>query len=307
MRHTVFTPVYNRLAQMKSLYSHMLELNYPKNEWEWLIIDDGSTDGLDNFYKSVLAKSNEINVRYIKKSNGGIHSAQNMAIIEAYGEYITRCDSDDFLLKEALQKKDQALNAILADDNPSIAGVVGSCLNAGDLSFRSSKLIEDKILTTGIKLRKNGATGDRNFCMKVSVMRQYLIPEFEDTKWVPESNWVWGPIDLKYLTYFVNEPMSVCAEPNPDSVTGQLKKRTVSNLMSPYYAAVGLLNNVRQLFPKKTILKQFLIIAVNGCKADRLSNANRIRQAFKLLNHKKDRLILTLIYPFALLYSRLTK
>lgn len=46
MKHTVFTPVFNRKEQMKDLYLRMLEISYPKEEWEWLIIDDGSTDNL---------------------------------------------------------------------------------------------------------------------------------------------------------------------------------------------------------------------------------------------------------------------
>lgn len=303
MRHTVFTPVYNRSEEMRALFAHMLQIEYPKDEWEWLIVDDGSADGLKELVQATFMPQNRINIRYIYKDNGGIHTAQNLAIKEAHGQYITRIDSDDYLLENALIEKDKALAEIDADNNPNISGVVGICLNASDRTFRSSKLPEDKMLCTGLSLRKRGATGDRNYCIKTNVMKEFLIPEFQDTKWVPESSWLWALLDKKYKTYFINKPLSVCSEPNINSVTGQLQQQSLSSLMSMFYGSVGVLNESKELYSKVELFKYYIKLAFYAIKAKNNYGQNKIKLAFSLLKHNKDKAIIFVCIPFAWIYS----
>ena len=73
---TILTPVYNRANALNHLYNSLLSqsvLNF-----EWLIIDDGSTDNLDD----VIASFSTIlfNIKKIKKENGGKHTALNVGI-----------------------------------------------------------------------------------------------------------------------------------------------------------------------------------------------------------------------------------
>lgn len=63
-------------------------------------------------------------------------------------------------------------------------------------------------------------------------MKEFLIPEHDDTKWVPEGGVLWLELDKKYETLFVNIPISVCTEPNPGSYTESMKKETLANIMS---------------------------------------------------------------------------
>ena len=48
-------------------------------DFEWLVVDDGSTDGTDNLIGQLQEKS-EFPVRYIYKSNGGKHTALNVGM-----------------------------------------------------------------------------------------------------------------------------------------------------------------------------------------------------------------------------------
>lgn len=113
-KHTIFTPIYNRANELLYVYGSISKLDYPKGNFEWIIIDDGSTDGIDKVLEDINCSNdiappphtNSINIRCFHKENGGIHTAQNMAIIKAAGEYITRIDSDDILLPNALKEKD---------------------------------------------------------------------------------------------------------------------------------------------------------------------------------------------------------
>ena len=65
-----------------------------KNEYEVIVIDDCSKD----FTQKVLKNFNFPNFRFYKnKSNMGLPKSLNKAIKLAYGKYVVRVDSDDFV------------------------------------------------------------------------------------------------------------------------------------------------------------------------------------------------------------------
>ena len=61
---TVFTPVYNRKNLIGNLYQSLLSQTY-KN-FEWIIVDDGSTDDIDEIIKS-YQNEDRILIRFINK------------------------------------------------------------------------------------------------------------------------------------------------------------------------------------------------------------------------------------------------
>ena len=80
---TVFTPVYNRKNLIGNLYQSLLSQTY-KN-FEWIIVDDGSTDDIDEIIKS-YQNEDRILIRFIKQENGGKHRAINNGVLHAKGE-----------------------------------------------------------------------------------------------------------------------------------------------------------------------------------------------------------------------------
>ena len=70
-------------------------------DFEWLIVDDGSTDGTEAAAGSF--SSARFPVRYIKKENGGKHTAYNLALQQATGTYFLCVDSDDLLVPDAME------------------------------------------------------------------------------------------------------------------------------------------------------------------------------------------------------------
>lgn len=82
---------------------------------EYIIVDDGSTDGSLELCKSYAKKDERFVV--ISKENGGPSSARNLAISKAKGEYITFVDSDDFVNIDAYERINQLL---INNNNPDI-------------------------------------------------------------------------------------------------------------------------------------------------------------------------------------------
>lgn len=98
---TVFTPVYNRKNLIGNLYQSLLSQTY-KN-FEWIIVDDGSTDDIDEIIKS-YQNEDRILIRFIKQENGGKHRAINNGVLHAKGELFYIVDSDDYLTKDSIER-----------------------------------------------------------------------------------------------------------------------------------------------------------------------------------------------------------
>ena len=85
MKLTIFTPTFNRPMLLNDLYSSILNSLQGMNSSdsvEWLIVDDGSTSDYSNVISSFDVLSN-FAIKYIKKKNGGKHTAFNLAIKES--------------------------------------------------------------------------------------------------------------------------------------------------------------------------------------------------------------------------------
>lgn len=89
---SVIIPVYNVEQYLHTCVDSVLAQNF--ENFEIILVDDGSPDNCPQICDEYAAKDNRIKV--IHKKNGGVSSARNMAIDNANGEYITFLDSDDF-------------------------------------------------------------------------------------------------------------------------------------------------------------------------------------------------------------------
>lgn len=98
---SVITPAYNCEKFLKSTIQSVLNQTY--QNWEMIIVDDGSTD---NTYSLALeyAKQDE-RIKVLKnKENSGIGFTRNVAIENANGRYLAFLDADDLWSKEKLAK-----------------------------------------------------------------------------------------------------------------------------------------------------------------------------------------------------------
>lgn len=102
---SVIVPVYN----VEKVLYHCIDsiLNQIFNDFELILVDDGSTDNSGRICDEYAGKDTRAKV--IHKQNGGVSSARNAGIEVAQGEYICFVDSDDYLesnyLKELVETK----------------------------------------------------------------------------------------------------------------------------------------------------------------------------------------------------------
>lgn len=97
---TVFTPTFNRVHTLPRLYRSLC--NQTCKDFEWLVIDDGSTDNTSDLIASYKSED-KIPIRYIRKENGGLHTGYNTAYANISTELNVCIDSDDFMPEDAVE------------------------------------------------------------------------------------------------------------------------------------------------------------------------------------------------------------
>lgn len=100
MKFTVFTPTFNRKNLLEKLYKSLQNQTF--KDFEWLIVDDGSSDGTDEKVKKFI-NENKLNIRYFYTENGGKQRAYNFAVQKAEGELFICLDSDDEYINKGLE------------------------------------------------------------------------------------------------------------------------------------------------------------------------------------------------------------
>ena len=105
---SVLMTSYNRQSFIAEAIESVQQSSF--QEWELIIVDDGSIDETVNIAKRYAAADNRISV-YINEKNLGDYPNRNHAASIAKGKYIMYVDSDDRILKDGFQ---QCINAMEA-------------------------------------------------------------------------------------------------------------------------------------------------------------------------------------------------
>lgn len=115
---TIFTPTYNRAHLLPRLYESLKRQTC--QDFEWLVIDDGSTDGTRELVASWPG------VRYIYKENGGLYTGYNTAYANINTELSVCIDSDDYMPEDAVEK---ILSLWQQKGSEKVCGIVGLDFN----------------------------------------------------------------------------------------------------------------------------------------------------------------------------------
>ena len=116
---TIFTPTYNRAHTLARTYESLCKQT--SKDFEWLIIDDGSSDGTGKLIEDWI-REKKVQIKYIYKGNGGLHTAYNEAIKNIDTELCVCCDSDDFLPEDAVEVM---LRQWSEKGGENLAGIIG--------------------------------------------------------------------------------------------------------------------------------------------------------------------------------------
>ena len=100
MKLSIIVPVYNVEAFLKKCIDSLLAQDLSKEDYEVILVDDGSTDSSGALCDTLAAEYGHI--RVIHQRNRGLSGARNAGIPVASGDYVLFVDSDDFLCPNVL-------------------------------------------------------------------------------------------------------------------------------------------------------------------------------------------------------------
>ncbi len=230
LRFTVFTPVYNRRHTIHRVFDSLMRQS--TKDFEWLVIDDGSTDNIKPLIDEYAEKA-DFKVRYYYKENGGKHTATNMAYTLMETEYFTILDSDDAFTDDAVEKMLAAWDAIPEGDRALYWSVVGHCINSETREL-IGELFPDGINEFDDVRKSASIKGDKTAALRTDVMKKFPYPEPEGTNFVTESV-VYNKIEKEYKQYYFNDILKIVYY-EPDSLTiawyrDHVKEGYVSNFV----------------------------------------------------------------------------
>lgn len=203
---TIFTPTFNRRQLIDNLYQSLMEQT--QKNFEWLVVDDGSTDNTGEYFSELLSKTQPFPIRYIKQENGGKHRAVNCGVKNANGELFFIVDSDDTLLPNAIEKINQWITTL--DYSHKWAGISGlkGFSEQKNVGQRASVAFIDAKNT---ERRKYHLEGDKAEVYFTDILKKYPFPEISGETFISEEI-VWNAIarDEYYIRWF-NEIIYICS------------------------------------------------------------------------------------------------
>ena len=182
---TVFTPTFNRAATLSRAYGSLQKQTL--RDFEWLVIDDGSTDYTREVVQRWAAEA-DFPVRYVWQENGGKAAAWNHALELARGEFFVCLDSDDACVPEALATFKEIWGGIPLEERSRFSGMTALAIDQNEnpygREFPSSPLDCSHLeITYGIK-----HFHDSWQCYRSSVIREYPFELLEGYKnYLPET------------------------------------------------------------------------------------------------------------------------
>ncbi len=236
MLFTIFTPTYNRAHTIKRVFESLK--NQTLRDFEWLIVDDGSTDGTERLVESFIGAA-DFPIHYIFQENQGKHIAINRGVQAANGDLFLTLDSDDACLPEALMVLKKYWFGIPTAQRKGFCGVAARC------QYQNGQPVGKKAIPNhGIA---DMSSLDLRYLHRIdyemwgfictNILRGYPFPENIKNTTVPEGL-VWTQIAQRYKTRFVNDFLRIYfVENNHESLihfSGSIQSRNFNGSILYY-------------------------------------------------------------------------
>lgn len=239
MKLSIIIPMYNVELYIEKCLLSCLKQDIPSNDYEIIVVNDGSPDNSLAIAEHIAVKSN--NIRIVSQLNGGLSAARNKGLSLSKGEYVWFIDSDDWIEENCLKQLVQFFDGT-------------DVIYIGHYLVYPNQLIP----AVQIELKKNERIIEKKFFRPVQfyIMRREYLKEkklsfkekifHEDTEFTPRMLYLCKTIQIypHNLYYYLQRENSIMSTVNPKRsfdlliVAESLRKfrdEKVRNEIKPYF------------------------------------------------------------------------
>lgn len=207
---TIFTSTYNRAHLLPRLYKSICKQDCM--DFEWLVIDDGSTDETQSLFEGWAAKNHPFPLIYQKVKNGGKQRAINQAMNMSRGEYFFIVDSDDALAPNAVSFIKHAFETLPNGDD-SFIGVSALRVFFNGSYIHQRPQIDATIGyvdCNNLERSKYNLQADMAEVFYTDKLKHYKFPVWKGETFIPEAV-VWDQMALDgYNLRWFDTPIYYC-------------------------------------------------------------------------------------------------
>jgi glycosyltransferase involved in cell wall biosynthesis len=225
---SIIIPFYNREEFLEEAIESVFKQSV--NDWEMILIDDGSTDKSVEIVQTFIKKyPHKIHLlSHEKNQNKGASASRNLGIAKANGEFITFLDSDDVFFPDTLERELKAF-----ENNPKADAVCGTLECWYSWSDEAEKWEKDFIVALVLETEKlyqppdllvhNLNAGGRKPGINCVMLKRDFAKNFElfedDYRYAWEDQVFWAKVSFHGTIYVMDavlakyrqHPASTCA------------------------------------------------------------------------------------------------
>lgn len=199
---SIITPTYNRGHLLKNCYESLFRQT--DKDFQWIIVDDGSKDDTRDVVEAF--DTDDFEIIYVPKENGGKHTALNAAHPYIRGEYVLILDSDDYLTDTAVEQIRRGWEAWADKDRVAM------------VTFLKGVAVNNPNCTspvTGIPVEilryRRNAIHSTDCCevIRADLFLQYPFPVFPGERFVAECA-LWNRVAKTHKCVYINEVIYIC-------------------------------------------------------------------------------------------------
>ncbi len=220
---TVFTPTFNRAHKLSRVFESLQQQTF--KDFEWVIVDDGSTDNTSEVVDNYKILANDFNIIYYRQQNAGKHIAINKGVKLAQGVFFHIADSDDAIEPDTLEEFLNIWHSIPDEKRHLYCGIWACCKD--QFGKRVSDPVPANIYDGNLRdlFYKYGFRKEAFHMYLTAVMKEFPFPENFKNIYFPEGI-IWRRMTDNYLIRLISEELRIYyIENSPDSLMS--KKESV--------------------------------------------------------------------------------
>lgn len=273
MKISILTATYNRSRELENLYSSLVINSNSDIDFEWLIMDDGSTDKTKIIVENFI-KQNIIKIDYHYQANKGKMAAINNLMPYVTGDIMLVCDSDDYLITGALDIIKKHKDKLLDDENV-YALVFLKQTEKGKIS--GNKFPGPNYRSDMFSLYfKEKMSGEKTLVFKTEIRKNFRHELEADEKFVTEAR-MYHKMDLDYDIIGINEAIMVISDYRKDGYTKNIIDIFKTNPLGyyEYFREILRMDLKGVSFKKKMyIYKHYILFSILAERDHAISNVS---------------------------------